>query len=89
MAAAPDSFRPDTPGQLAGAPGPADDATVIAESVLDPEAVASGDPAMIIFNPRTGAYMGGRTTYLGESPRNYSGEAVVKLAIVNRIGQLP
>ena len=44
---------------------------------------------MIIFNPHTGAYMGDRTTYLGENPGDYSGEAVVKLAIVNRIGQLP
>ena len=57
--------------------------------VSDGQAIAPGDTAMIIFNPRTGAYMGGRTTYLGESPRNYSGDAVVKLAIVNRIGQLP
>jgi hypothetical protein len=57
--------------------------------VSDGQAIAPGDTAMIIFNPRTGAYMGGRTTYLGESPRNYSGDAVVKLAIVNRIGQQP
>jgi hypothetical protein len=57
--------------------------------VSDGQAIAPGDSAMIIFNPRTGAYMGDRTTYLGESPTNYSGDAVVKLAIVNRIGQLP
>jgi hypothetical protein len=57
--------------------------------VSDGQAIARGDTAMIIFNPRTGAYMGDRTTYLGESPRNYSGDAVVKLAIVNRTGQLP
>jgi hypothetical protein len=57
--------------------------------VSDGQAIAPGDTAMIIFNPRTGAYMGDRTTYLGESPRNYSGDAVVKLAIVNRIGQQP
>lgn len=57
--------------------------------VSDGPAIAPGDTAMIIFNPRTGAYLGDRTTYLGESPRNYSGDAVVKLAIVNRIGQLP
>jgi hypothetical protein len=57
--------------------------------VSDGQAIAPGDSAMIIFNPRTGAYMGDRTTYLGESPRNYSGDAVVKLAIVNRIGQVP
>jgi hypothetical protein len=57
--------------------------------VSDGQAVARGDTAMIIFNPRTGAYLGSRTTYLGENPRNYSGDAVVKLAIVNRIGQLP
>jgi hypothetical protein len=57
--------------------------------VSDGQAIARGDTAMIIFNPHTGAYMGGRTTYLGESPGSYSGDAVVKLAIVNRIGQLP
>ncbi|MGH3123558.1 MAG: CU044_5270 family protein [Streptosporangiaceae bacterium] len=57
--------------------------------VSDGQAIAPGDTAMIIFNPRTGAYMGGRTTYLGEGPRNYSGDAIVKLAVVNRIGQLP
>jgi hypothetical protein len=57
--------------------------------VSDGQAIAPGDTAMIIFNPRTGAYLGDRTTYLGENPRNYSGDAVVKLAIVNRIGQLP
>jgi hypothetical protein len=57
--------------------------------VSDGQAVAPGDTAMIISNPYTGAYMGDRTTYLGENPRSYSGEAVVKLAIVNRIGQLP
>ena len=44
---------------------------------------------LIKIDTRTGAYMGDRTTYLGESPRNYSGDAVVKLAIVNRIGQQP
>ena len=57
--------------------------------VSDGQAIAPGDTAMIIFNPRTGAFMGDRTTYLGETPRNYSGDAVVQLAIVNRIGQLP
>jgi hypothetical protein len=57
--------------------------------VADGEAAAPGDTAMIIFNPRTGAYMGDRTTYRGESPAAYSGGAVVRLAVVNRIGELP
>jgi hypothetical protein len=85
-------FMASTPGftvvpgavDAAGRPG-----VGIRWQVSDGQAVAPGDTAMIIFNPHTGAYMGDRTTYLGESPRNYSGEAVVKLAIVNRIGQLP
>jgi hypothetical protein len=85
-------FMASTPGftvvpgavDAAGRPG-----VGIRWQVSDGQAIAPGDTAMIIFDPRTGAYMGDRTTYLGESPRNYSGEAVVKLAIVNRIGQLP
>ena len=85
-------FMASTPGftvvpgavDAAGRPG-----VGIRWQVSDGQAIAPGDTAMIIFNPHTGAYMGDRTTYLGESPGNYSGEAVVKLAIVNRIGQLP
>jgi hypothetical protein len=57
--------------------------------VSDGQAAAPGDTDMIIFNPHTGTYLGGRTTYQGESPATYSGDAVVKLAVVDRIGQLP
>ncbi len=57
--------------------------------VSDGQAIAPGDTAMIIFDPHTGAYLGDRTIYRGESPKTYSGEAVIKVAIVNRIGQLP
>ena len=54
-----------------------------------PEAATPGDTAMIIFDPGTGAYLGERTTYAGQSPSAYSGDAVVQRAIVDKPGQLP
>jgi hypothetical protein len=44
---------------------------------------------MIIFGPRTGAFLGGRTTYPGDRPGEYDGDAAVKLAVVDRPGQPP
>jgi hypothetical protein len=44
---------------------------------------------MIIFDARTGAYLGDRTRYTGERPAEDDGGAVVRLAIVNAIGQRP
>jgi DNA-directed RNA polymerase specialized sigma24 family protein len=40
LAAATDSFLSDTPGQLPGGPGLTDDATVIAESLAEPDRLA-------------------------------------------------
>jgi hypothetical protein len=57
--------------------------------VADGQVADPGYTAMIIFNPRTGAFLGQRTTYRGESPAVYSGDAVVQRAVVDQPGQLP
>lgn len=57
--------------------------------VSDASAAAAGDTAMTLFDPRTGAFLGGGTTYPRDRPGEYDGDAVVKLAVVDRPGQLP
>jgi hypothetical protein len=54
-----------------------------------PDTVIPGDTDMIIFDPHSGAYLGQRTTYPGQRPAAYSGDAVAQRAIVDRTGQLP
>jgi hypothetical protein len=48
-----------------------------------------GGTADIIVSPATYAYLGDRTTYPGESPAQFSGSALIKLAIVDHAGQRP
>ena len=48
-----------------------------------------GGTAEIILDPATYAYLGDRTTYPGESPAQYDGAALIKLAIVDHAGQQP
>lgn len=48
-----------------------------------------GGTAQIILNPTTYAYLGDRTTYRGENPAQFDGEALVKLAYVDKAGQQP
>jgi hypothetical protein len=48
-----------------------------------------GGTAEIILDPATYAYLGDRTTYPGESPAQFDGSALIRLAIVGRAGQQP